>query len=245
MPERLVRDNAAWLPNMVGFTPPGGVYTHVVGIDLVRTGPNDFFVLEDNARTPSGVSYMLENRETMMGMFPELFSRVAVETVSDYPMRLARSLAACAPRGTSGKPVVAVCHAPGVLRHTRDPYGLPLVQGKAVTGFTNTEEAAVGLTKVVPFLVEDMLKGHGGVYEKGADWAAHVVTDHNLITEQNPASSKAARTRVQPRAQRGGQVVGIEAANHAQHHRRTRRRHGTTRSGGHPPSSLRLLRRDR
>ena len=92
----------------------------------------------------------------------------------------------------AGKPVVAVCHAPGVLKHTRDSFGLPLVQGKAVTGFTNTEEAAVGLTDVVPFLVEDMLKANGGLYEKGDDWTAHVVTDHNLITGQNPASSKAA-----------------------------------------------------
>lgn len=91
-----------------------------------------------------------------------------------------------------GKPVAAVCHAPGVLKHARDPYGLPLVQGKAVTGFTNSEEAAVGLTAVVPFLVEDMLKSHGGLYESGADWAPHVVTDHNLITGQNPASSKPA-----------------------------------------------------
>src|SRR3546814_1668210 len=63
---------------MVGFTPPGGVYTHIVGIDLVRTGPDEFLVLEDNARTPSGVSYMLENRETMMAMFPELFTKVPV-----------------------------------------------------------------------------------------------------------------------------------------------------------------------
>ena len=113
VPERLFRDNAAWLPNMVGFTPPGGVYTHIVGIDLVRTGPDDFFVLEDNARTPSGVSYMLENRETMMAMFPELFTRVGVETVSDYPMRLARSLAACAPPKCVGKPRVAVL-TPGI-----------------------------------------------------------------------------------------------------------------------------------
>ena len=92
----------------------------------------------------------------------------------------------------AGKPVVAVCHAPGVLKHARDPYGLPLVQGKAVTGFSNTEEAAVGLSDVVPFLVEDMLAAHGGLYERGADWASHVVADHNLITGQNPASSKAA-----------------------------------------------------
>ena len=81
LPERLFRHNSAWLPQMVGFTPPGGVYTHIVGIDLVRTGPDEFLVLEDNARTPSGVSYMLENRETMMAMFPELFARVKVRQV--------------------------------------------------------------------------------------------------------------------------------------------------------------------
>ncbi len=114
IPARLFQDNAAWLQQMVGFTPPGGIYTHIVGIDLVRTGPDEFFVLEDNARTPSGVSYMLENRETMMSMFPELFSRVAVESVSNYPRRLARSLAACAPAATNGKPKVAVL-TPGIF----------------------------------------------------------------------------------------------------------------------------------
>ena len=92
----------------------------------------------------------------------------------------------------AGKPLAAVCHSPGVPKNARDPYGLPLVQGKAVTGFSNTEEAAVGLTDVVPFLVEDMLTGHGGLYERGPDWASHVVVAHNLITGQNPASSKAA-----------------------------------------------------
>ncbi len=113
VPETLFRDNPAWLPNMVGFTPPGGIYTHVVGIDLVRTGPDEFYVLEDNARTPSGVSYMLENRETMMAMFPELFMRVGVESVSNYPRRLARSLAACAPAVTRDKPRLAVL-TPGI-----------------------------------------------------------------------------------------------------------------------------------
>ena len=75
---------------MIGFTPPGGVYTHIVGTDIVRTGEDDFFVLEDNARTPSGVSYMLENRETMLQMFPELFSPIKVQPVSDYPKNLRR-----------------------------------------------------------------------------------------------------------------------------------------------------------
>ncbi|TFZ04421.1 type 1 glutamine amidotransferase domain-containing protein [Ramlibacter rhizophilus] len=89
----------------------------------------------------------------------------------------------------AGKPVAAVCHAPGVLRHVRAPDGTPLVKGKRVTGFTNSEEAAVGLTQVVPFLVEDMLKANGGQYSKGADWQSHVVTDGLLVTGQNPASS--------------------------------------------------------
>ncbi|MEO4017902.1 MULTISPECIES: type 1 glutamine amidotransferase domain-containing protein [Pseudomonas] len=92
----------------------------------------------------------------------------------------------------AGKPVAAVCHAPGVLRHVKDADGQPLVKGKRVTGFTNSEEEAVQLTKVVPFLVEDMLKEKGGVYSKGADWASYVLTDGLLITGQNPASSEAA-----------------------------------------------------
>ena len=90
----------------------------------------------------------------------------------------------------AGKPVAAVCHAPAVLRHVKSSNGKPLVQGKSVTGFANTEEEAVGLTKVVPFLVEDMLKNKGGVYSKVADWHSHVVTDGLLITGRaNPASS--------------------------------------------------------
>lgn len=92
----------------------------------------------------------------------------------------------------SGRPVAAVCHAPGVLRHTKAPSGAPTVQGKAVTGFANTEEEAVGLTQVVPFLVEDTLKQNGGRYSKGQDWQPHVVTDGLLITGQNPASSEPA-----------------------------------------------------
>jgi putative intracellular protease/amidase len=92
----------------------------------------------------------------------------------------------------AGKPVAAVCHGPGVFRHAKTPEGLPLVRGRAVTGFANSEEAAVGLTKVVPFLVEDMLKEQGGRYSQGADWQPHVVADGDLITGQNPASSEGA-----------------------------------------------------
>ncbi|MCM2475864.1 type 1 glutamine amidotransferase domain-containing protein [Rhizobium sp. CG5] len=90
------------------------------------------------------------------------------------------------------RPVATVCHAPGVLRHVRGADGKPLVSGRRVTGFTNSEEEAVGLTDVVPFLVEDMLVANGGHYEKGGDWAVHVVTDGKLVTGQNPASSEEA-----------------------------------------------------
>jgi putative cofactor-binding repeat protein len=90
----------------------------------------------------------------------------------------------------AGKPVAAVCHGPAVLRHAKAPDGAPLVKGKAVTGFADSEEAAVGLTNVVPFLVEQDLEAKGGRYSKAADWADHVVVDGNLITGQNPASSE-------------------------------------------------------
>jgi putative intracellular protease/amidase len=96
----------------------------------------------------------------------------------------------------AGKPVALVCHAPGVLRHAKSPDGTPLVQGKAVTGFTNSEEEAVGLTRVVPFLVEDELRRNGGRFSKLGDWAPHVVTDGLLITGQNPASSGPAAERL-------------------------------------------------
>lgn len=89
----------------------------------------------------------------------------------------------------AGKPVGLVCHAPGVLRHVKAADGSALVKGRKVTGFTNSEEEGVGLTKVVPFLVEDTLKALGGDYSKGADWAPHVVVDGLLVTGQNPASS--------------------------------------------------------
>lgn len=94
----------------------------------------------------------------------------------------------------AGKPVALVCHAPGVLRDVKAADGAPMVKGKTVTGFTNSEEAAVGLSDVVPFLVEDMLQEKGGTYSKTADWGVYVVEDGLLITGQNPASSaKAAR----------------------------------------------------
>ncbi|SPF80631.1 circularly permuted type 2 ATP-grasp protein [Pseudoprimorskyibacter insulae] len=135
IPERMISQNAAFLPHMIGVTPPGGIYTHIVGIDLVRTGPDQFYVLEDNARTPSGVSYMLENRETMLQMFPELFATNRVQPVENYPAALRRSLAACAPEKASGRPTVAVL-TPGIynaayFEHAflADQMGVELVEG--------------------------------------------------------------------------------------------------------------------
>ena len=135
VPKSLIARNAAFLPKMIGVEPPGGIYTHIVGVDLVRTGEDEFFVLEDNARTPSGVSYMLENRETMLQMFPELFGRIKVRDVQDYPIALRRSLKACAPPGCAGKPTVAVLtpgiHNSAYFEHAflADNMGVELVEG--------------------------------------------------------------------------------------------------------------------
>jgi uncharacterized circularly permuted ATP-grasp superfamily protein len=135
IPIDLIARNDAFVPQMIGFKPPGNVYTHIVGIDIVRTGENEFFVLEDNARTPSGVSYMLENRETMLQMFPELFTRIKVRPVSNYPKNLRRSLAACAPAVARGRPTVAVLtpgiHNSAYFEHSflADHMGAELVEG--------------------------------------------------------------------------------------------------------------------
>ncbi|WP_264210630.1 type 1 glutamine amidotransferase domain-containing protein [Leisingera thetidis] len=92
----------------------------------------------------------------------------------------------------AGKPVGAVCHAPAVFRDVRDKNGAPFVKGRRVTGFSNSEEEAVGLTGVVPFLLEDMLKEKGGDFRRGDDWGPHVEVDGTLVTGQNPASSEEA-----------------------------------------------------
>ncbi len=107
-----------------------------------------------------------------------------------HSIKLIESMAA------AGKTISAVCHAPGVFKNAKAADGSLLVKGKKVTGFTNTEEAAVKLIDIVPFLVEDMLTKNGGVYSKGADWQSYVVTDGKLITGQNPASSAAAAKAV-------------------------------------------------
>ncbi|MFD2237280.1 circularly permuted type 2 ATP-grasp protein [Aureimonas populi] len=135
VPARLIDGNEAFLPQMVGFRPPGGVYTHIIGVDIVRTAEDRFYVLEDNARTPSGVSYMIENRETMMQMFPELFAQNRVRPVETYPRHLRRSLSAVAPPACEGVPRVAILtpgiHNSAYYEHAflADQMGVELVEG--------------------------------------------------------------------------------------------------------------------
>ena len=136
IPADLVYRNDAYEKAVTGFVPPKGVYSHIVGIDIVRTGPEDFFVLEDNCRTPSGVSYMLENREIMMRMFPDLFRENRIAPVESYPEILRRTLASVAPAKCVGEPVVVIL-TPGhfnsaYYEHSflADLMGIELVEGQ-------------------------------------------------------------------------------------------------------------------
>ncbi|WP_374449333.1 circularly permuted type 2 ATP-grasp protein, partial [Stella sp.] len=135
VPEALVLRNESFLPIMQGFSVPGRVYTHVAGIDVVRVTEGDFYVLEDNCRTPSGVSYMLEGREVMMRLFPDLFARHRVQPVSRYPEALLETLLSVAPPACKGDPV-AVLMTPGpynsaYYEHSflADEMGVELVEG--------------------------------------------------------------------------------------------------------------------
>ncbi len=136
IPHHLISQNEAFLPEMIGFTPPSGIYTHIAGIDLVRTSENEFLVLEDNVRTPSGVSYMIENRETMYNMFPELFSKIKVRSVTEYPSKLIQTLKASHPHLADQNTSVAVL-TPGIynsayFEHTflADQMGVELVESQ-------------------------------------------------------------------------------------------------------------------
>lgn len=135
IPAKLVYQNAAFEKAVVGIKPSKGVYSHIVGVDLVRTGPDEFFVLEDNCRTPSGVSYMLENREIMMRMFPALFRENRIQPVDSYPDLLRRTLASVAPEKCQGEPTVVIL-TPGhfnsaYYEHSflADLMGVELVEG--------------------------------------------------------------------------------------------------------------------
>ena len=136
IPAELIIQNDAFVPEMIGVEPPLGIYSHIIGIDIVRTGEDEFFVLEDNTRTPSGVSYMIENRETMMHMFPDLFSRNRVAPVENYPLNLLRTLESVAPKGLGREPVIAVL-TPGLYNSAyfehaflADEMGVELVEGR-------------------------------------------------------------------------------------------------------------------
>jgi uncharacterized circularly permuted ATP-grasp superfamily protein len=139
LPEELVIGNSAFVPEMIGAEPPLGIYSHIIGIDIVRTSENDFFVLEDNTRTPSGVSYMLENRETMMHMFPDLFARNRVAPVDNYPDYLLKTLESVAPKNLDREPTIALL-TPGqynsaYFEHSflADQMGVELVEGHDLT----------------------------------------------------------------------------------------------------------------
>lgn len=136
IPAHLVYQNDAYEIAAAGFIPPRGVYSHIVGIDIVRTGPDDFFVLEDNCRTPSGVSYMLESREMMMRMFPDLFRENRIEPVDRYAELLRRTLISVAPAKATAEPTVAIL-TPGhfnsaYYEHSflADLMGVELVEGQ-------------------------------------------------------------------------------------------------------------------
>ncbi len=136
LPSELVVQNEAFLPEMVGHTPARQVYAHIIGTDLVRVSENEFYVLEDNTRTPSGVSYMVENRETMMHMFPELFQSHRVAPIEHYPELLRETLESVAPPACDGSPTIAVL-TPGIYNSAyyehaflADTMGVELVEGR-------------------------------------------------------------------------------------------------------------------
>lgn len=135
IPSRLVLHNPQFRPEMAGLDLPHHVYSHIMGIDMVRTGPDDYYVLEDNCRTPSGVSYMVENREVMMRLFPDLFRQQGVAAVNHYPDDLLETLRSVAPPNCTGEPTVVLL-TPGVhnsayYEHAflADEMGIDLVEG--------------------------------------------------------------------------------------------------------------------
>jgi uncharacterized circularly permuted ATP-grasp superfamily protein len=138
VPEDLVFQNPVFRPEMNGLKVPHDIYVHIAGIDIVRVDADTFYVLEDNARTPSGVSYMLENREIMMRLFPELFSRHRVSPVENYPDELLATLKSVAPRTASADPTVVLL-TPGIYNSAyyehsflADKLGIELVEGRDV-----------------------------------------------------------------------------------------------------------------
>jgi uncharacterized circularly permuted ATP-grasp superfamily protein len=136
VPEKLILNNSAFCPEMMGLDPARGVYSHIIGVDMVRVGPDDWYVLEDNLRTPSGVSYMLENREAMLQLAPELFQRFKVAPVETYPETLRRTMESVAPGGIHGAPNLVVLtpgiHNSAYFEHSflADQMGAELCEGQ-------------------------------------------------------------------------------------------------------------------
>ncbi|MBD8525121.1 circularly permuted type 2 ATP-grasp protein [Pseudoxanthomonas sp. CAU 1598] len=136
VPKELILHNPQFRPEMVGQDLPHNVYTHIAGVDMVRTGPDEYYVLEDNCRTPSGVSYMLENREVMLRLFPEIFRKARVAPVAHYPDELLETLRSVAPRNCEGEPKMALL-TPGIYNSAyyehaflADEMGIGLVEGQ-------------------------------------------------------------------------------------------------------------------
>ena len=136
IPEKLILNNSAFCPEMMGLDPARGIYSHIIGVDLVRVDAEGWYVLEDNLRTPSGVSYMLEDREAMLQLAPDLFSRLKVAPVETYPENLRRTLESVAPAGTKGTPTLAVLtpgiHNSAYFEHSflADQMGAELCEGQ-------------------------------------------------------------------------------------------------------------------
>ncbi len=135
VPQRLILNNPQFRPEVAGLDMPHRVYTHIAGIDMVRTGPDEYFVLEDNCRTPSGVSYMVENREVLMRLFPDLFRRAGVAPVAHYADDLLQTLRSVAPQNCAGEPTVVLL-TPGIYNSAyyehaflADEMGIDLVEG--------------------------------------------------------------------------------------------------------------------
>ncbi|WP_026449856.1 type 1 glutamine amidotransferase domain-containing protein [Aequorivita capsosiphonis] len=170
-------------------TPKGGA----APIDPSSDGPDAATEDTERFNKDTEAQHIIANTKVLADMNPDDFDAVFYpgghgplwDLVND-----ANSIALIEKFNTQEKPIAFVCHAPAILRDVKNKEGKSLVKGKKVTGFSNSEEEAVGLTEVVPLLLEDMLKEHGAVYSSGDDWAPYVIQDENLITGQNPASSK-------------------------------------------------------
>ena len=135
IPHEFIIQNEAFVPEMVGVMPSRGIYAHIIGIDIVRVAENEFYVLEDNCRTPSGVSYMLEDREAMMYLFPELFAQQRIAPVENYPAMLRQTLESVAPPACKGEPTVVILtpgiHNSAFFEHAflADEMGVELCEG--------------------------------------------------------------------------------------------------------------------